>query len=57
MCGLLTEMGNEIHYFGYPHLLAERVHSLVLEIKEKNVVISSAQSALSTVEVRIFIKL
>lgn len=49
--GLLTDMGNEIRYFGYPHLLDERVHSLAFMIKKKDVSLTYAHMTLSIIDV------
>lgn len=51
MRGLLTNMGNEIRSFGYPHLLDERVHSLAFVIKKKDVSLTYAHMTLSIIKV------
>lgn len=52
--GLLLEMWNEIRFFWYPHLLAEKVQSLALEINDKDDAMKSSQISLSKTKVAFF---
>lgn len=45
--GLLTHMGNELRYFGYPYLLVESVQSLALDMKKNDVTLTSSQTKLT----------
>lgn len=49
--GLLTEMGNEIQSFMYPHILDENMSLLTLEINENGVGLTSAHTTLCKIEV------
>lgn len=51
MRSLLQEIGTNVPTFGYFHLLAERLQSLMKEMKEKYEVVMSTRSTVFTKEV------
>lgn len=51
MSGLLMKVRNEIQYFWYPYMLAEKVQLLDLKIKGKDISLTFSHAKLSKIEV------